>query len=79
MNPHFTITNGLAQIERARGFWEAAHLSEAWIRRMSEHALLLEAHHTTHVARDNPYTVQSSNGKPAMRENSAVLCVTKLR
>lgn len=53
MNPHFTITNAithsLAQIERARGFLEAAQLSEAWIRRMSERALLLEAHHTTHI------------------------------
>lgn len=53
MNPHFTITNtvthGLAQIERARGFLEAAQLSEDWVRRMSERALLLEAHHTTHI------------------------------
>lgn len=53
MNPHFTITNvmtnGLAHIERARGFLEAAQLSDAWIRRMSERALLLEAHHTTHI------------------------------
>lgn len=53
MNPYFTITNtvtnGLAQIERARGFLEAAQLSEDWVRRMSERALLLEAHHTTHI------------------------------
>ena len=53
MNPQFTITNtithGLAQIERARGFLEAAQLSEDWVRRMSERALLLEAHHTTHI------------------------------
>lgn len=53
MNPRFTITNamtnGLAHIERARGFLEAAQLSDAWIRRMSERALLLEAHHTTHI------------------------------
>ncbi|OGO39936.1 MAG: cell filamentation protein Fic [Chloroflexi bacterium RBG_16_57_9] len=53
MNPRFTITNtithGLAQIERARGFLEAAQLSESWIRRMNERALLLEAHHTTHI------------------------------
>lgn len=53
MNPPFTntntMTNGLAQIERERGFLEAAQLSEAWIRRMSERALLLEAHHTTHI------------------------------
>ena len=45
MNPRFTITNaiagGLARIERARGFLDAATLSEAWLRRMSERALLL--------------------------------------
>jgi Fic family protein len=53
MNPRFTITHamtlGLAQIERARGFLEAAQLSESWVRQMSERALLLEAHHTTHI------------------------------
>ena len=53
MNPRFTtthsITNGLARIERARGFLEAAQLSEAWVRQMSERALLLEAHYTTHI------------------------------
>jgi len=53
MNPRFTITyamtQGLAQIERARGFLEAAQLSEKWVRQMSERALLLEAHHTTHI------------------------------
>lgn len=53
MNPRFTITNaiagGLAQIERTRGFLDAATLSEAWLRRMSERALLLEAHHSTHI------------------------------
>ena len=53
MNPHFTITNamtqGLARIERARGFLEAAQLSESWVRQMSERAFLLEAHHTTHI------------------------------
>jgi Fic family protein len=53
MKPHFTITyamtQGLAQIERARGFLEAAQLSEKWVRQMSERALLLEAHHTTHI------------------------------
>lgn len=51
--PRFTITNsvaaGLTTIERARGFLEAATLSEEWVRRMSERALLLEAHHTTHI------------------------------
>lgn len=52
-SPSFTITNaitrGLTEIERARGFLEAATLSEEWIRRMSQRALLLEAHHTTHI------------------------------
>lgn len=51
--PHFSITHqitaGLTAIERARGFLEAATLSEAWVRRMSQRALLLEAHHTTHI------------------------------
>lgn len=51
--PRFTITNSitaaLTAIERARGFLEAATLSEDWIGRMSRRALLLEAHHTTHI------------------------------
>ena len=51
--PRFTITNAitaaLTRIERARGFLEAATLSEDWIRRMGERALVLEAHHTTHI------------------------------
>ncbi|MCC6743595.1 MAG: Fic family protein [Acidobacteria bacterium] len=51
--PRFTITNpitaALTAIERARGFLEAAQLSNAWIERMSQRALLLEAHHTTHI------------------------------
>jgi len=60
--PAFTITNpitaGLTRIERARGFlWaaclRAAHrqatLSEAWVREMGWRALILEAHHTTHI------------------------------
>jgi len=51
--PRFTITNritgALTTIERARGFLEAATLSDAWVRRMSQRALLLEAHHTTHI------------------------------
>src|SRR6476620_1918205 len=53
LTPRFTITNriasDLAAIERARGFLEAATLSETWVRRMSSRALLLEAHHTTHI------------------------------
>jgi len=52
-NPEFTITNkitnALTSIERARGFLEAATLSPDWLDRMSERALLLEAHHTTHI------------------------------
>ena len=51
--PRFTITHSvtaaLTRIERARGFLEAAKLSEDWIRRMGERALVLEAHHTTHI------------------------------
>ena len=38
-SPRFTITNaiaaGLTTIERARGFLEAATLSEDWVRRMA--------------------------------------------
>ncbi len=52
-NPKFTITNritaGLTQIERARGFLEAATLSENWVRETGYRALVLEAHHTTHI------------------------------
>lgn len=51
--PIFTITNritaGLTRIERARGFLEAATLSEAWVSEMGRRALILEAHHTTHI------------------------------
>jgi len=53
MTPRFTISNsitaGLTEIERARGFLEAAALSDSWVRRMSRRALLLEAHYTTHI------------------------------
>jgi Fic family protein len=51
--PIFSITNaitsGLTVIERARGFLEAATLSEDWLQQMGRRALLLEAHHTTHI------------------------------
>jgi Fic family protein len=51
--PKFTITNAvtaaLTRIERARGFLEAAALSEDWVRAMGTRALVLEAHHTTHI------------------------------
>lgn len=49
----FTITNritaGLTLIERARGFLEAATISENWVRELGNRALVLEAHHTTHI------------------------------
>ena len=52
-NPTFTITDpvvvALTTIERARGFLDAAMLSDEWLQLMSERALLLEAHHTTHI------------------------------
>ena len=52
MHP-FTITNAitdaLTRIERARGFLEAARLSEKWLSGMQAQALVLEAHHTTHI------------------------------
>ena len=51
--PKFTvtdfITSSLTRIERARGFLEAATLSEEWIIAMGKRALVLEAHHTTHI------------------------------
>ncbi|HIH97894.1 MAG TPA: Fic family protein [Thermoplasmata archaeon] len=53
MKPKFTITNkinnNLLEIERARGFLEAAELKEDWIREMRSEALILEAHHSTHI------------------------------
>ncbi|MFZ1199883.1 MAG: Fic family protein [Desulfobacterales bacterium] len=52
-SPNFTITNRMTQaitrIERARGFLEAAQLSADWVREVGEQALILEAHHTTHI------------------------------
>ncbi len=51
--PTFSITNpitaGLTRIERARGFLEAASLSDDWVGAMETRALVLEAHHTTHI------------------------------
>jgi len=51
--PRFTITNAIAldltMIERARGFLEAARLSDEWVEAMRVRALVLEAHHTTHI------------------------------
>ena len=52
-HPRFTISNSIASaltaIERTRGFLEAATLSEEWISKMQARALILEAHHTTHI------------------------------
>ena len=51
--PRFSITNATAaaitEIERARGFLEAATLSDDWVASMQSRAFLLEAHHTTHI------------------------------
>ena len=51
--PRFSITNDIAsaltEIERARGFLEAATLSDEWLDSMRSRAFLLEAHHTTHI------------------------------
>ena len=51
--PRFSITNAIAaaltEIERARGFLDAASLSNEWIDSMRSRAFLLEAHHTTHI------------------------------
>lgn len=51
--PKFTITNkinnALLDIERARGFLDAAKLKEEWIKEMQSGALILEAHHSTHI------------------------------
>ena len=51
--PKFTITNKInncfIEIERARGFLEVAKLKEEWIKDMQSEALILEAHHSTHI------------------------------
>ena len=51
--PQFKITNSitaeLTRIERARGFLDAAKLSEDRIAGMQKRALVLVAHYTTHI------------------------------
>lgn len=51
--PKFTITNkitnGITQIERVRGFLEAAELKKEWLSEMRSKALILETHHSTHI------------------------------
>ena len=55
--PRFRVSDAimadLTRIERARGFLEAATLSQEWIRQMGERALVIEAHHTTHIEGTN--------------------------
>jgi Fic family protein len=52
-HPKFEITpsiaSSLGKIERTLGFLDAAHLSEDWVLKMQERALILEAHSTTHI------------------------------
>ncbi len=56
-NPIFSITNkitsAITKIERARGFLDAAMLSDEWIKAMAHRALILEAHHSTHIEGTN--------------------------
>jgi len=51
--PVYTTTNGitsaLTKIERARGFLDAATLSEEWIGAMAHRAFVYEAHYSTHI------------------------------
>ena len=48
LQPEFTITNrmtaAITRIERARGFLEAARLSDDWVRDMGNQALIKEAY-----------------------------------
>ena len=43
------MTNDLTKIVTVKGFLDAAILSEDWIAEMQNRALILEAHHTTHI------------------------------
>jgi Fic family protein len=51
--PRYTITdrvnNALLEIERARGFLDAANLKEDWLEDRRMDAMALEAHHSTHI------------------------------
>lgn len=51
--PGFTITNAmnnsLLEIERARGFLDAAKLKEEWLKDMESEAIILESHYSTHI------------------------------
>lgn len=70
--PRFTITNpitaALTKIERARGFLEAAKLSQDWLDRMRDRALILEATHTNRIEGTEVTTEQTERvlrGQPA--------------
>lgn len=43
------MANDLTKIVTVKGFLDAAILSEDWISEMQNRALVLEAHHTTHI------------------------------
>jgi hypothetical protein len=86
LDPRFTITNritaALTTIERARGFLEAASLSEEWVRRMGQRALLLEAHHTTHIegtqlSIDQAERVWAGQRSPARIRTMSASCSTR--
>jgi hypothetical protein len=66
--PSFRISNrataGLTRIEWARGFLDAAKLSEDWLATMRSRALLLEAHHTTHIEGTRLTLEQALSGHP---------------
>ena len=51
--PKFEITNKinkcLLEIERARGFLDAANLKDDWIKSMQSEALIIESHYSTHI------------------------------
>ena len=75
-NQKFSITNrmtaAIAQIERARGFLEAARLSDDWFRDMSNKALVKEAHYTTHIEGTQLTLDQAKrlwNGEPVPEAN----------
>ena len=49
MSPFKNWITILLEIERARGFLDAAQLKGEWIKDMQSTALILEAHHSNHI------------------------------
>ena len=47
------INNNLLEIERARGFLEAAQLKDKWVKEIQSEALIVETHHSTHIEGTN--------------------------